>query len=117
MYVFVYGSLKKGFCNHQLIERSEFICKTHTKECYEMLDLHDFPGVTKEKRISTIHGELYNVENTVLKQLDEFEGNWYLRETVELESGPSAQMYFLKRVPEGPQYHQPIDTGIWVEKI
>lgn len=81
-----------------------------------MLDLHDFPGVTKEKRISIIHGEVYDVKNTVLQQLDEFEGSWYQRETVELEAGFSADMYFLTLIPDNPDYRCPIDAGIWIEK-
>jgi len=116
MYVFVYGSLKKGFFNHQVIENPKFICKTHTKECYKMLDLQSFPGVTKEEKLSVIHGEVYNVDNITLELLDKFEGNWYLREAVELDAGFSAQMYFLKLLPENLNYHQTVDTGIWTEK-
>ncbi|WP_406661519.1 gamma-glutamylcyclotransferase family protein [Methanolobus sp. ZRKC3] len=116
MYVFVYGSLKKGFCNHPLIEGSEFICETHTKESYAMLDLHRFPGVIKDKKISIIYGEVYDPEDTVLEQLDIFEGSWYTRENVELDAGFPAQMYFLKRIPEKPGYSRIINEGIWTEK-
>ena len=113
MYVFVYGSLKRGFPNHRLIERSKFICNTQTSECYAMLDLHDFPGVVKERKISNIKGEVYDLEDTAVKRLDEFEGNWYSRESVDLDAGFSADMYFLKCMPSNPAFNRIIEDGIW----
>ena len=97
MYIFVYGSLKKGFSNHHRMENSEFICSTRTLEEFAMVDLDMFPGVIKDKKVSCIQGEVYNLNTNTLEQIDIYEGEWYSREDVELEAGFTAQMYFLKK--------------------
>lgn len=113
MYVFVYGSLKSGFSNHRLLENAKFICNTHTKECYTMLDLQSFPGVIKEKDTSQIQGEVYRLKNENIQDLDDFEGSWYYRENIELDNGYTAEIYFLKDYPSNPDYCNVIENGIW----
>ena len=115
MYIFVYGSLKKGFSNHHRIENSEFICSTRTLEEFAMLDLDMFPGVLKEKKVSHIHGEVYDLDTNTLEKIDIYEGEWYSRENVELEAGFTAQMYFLVKYPWNPEKLQIISEGIWTE--
>ena len=113
MFVFVYGSLKKGFPNHRLLKGAEYICSTHTREHYAMLDLHEFPGVVRDLNISPISGEVYDLESITIEQLDIFEGSWYSRDSVELEAGFSAQMYFLRQIPADPEYSRIVEIGIW----
>jgi gamma-glutamylcyclotransferase (GGCT)/AIG2-like uncharacterized protein YtfP len=116
MYVFVYGSLKRGFSNHQLMKSSKFICETYTKKRYAMVDLHAFPGILKDRDVSNIHGEVYDVDDHTLEQLDIFEGKWYERGIVELNSGFSAQIYFLKNAAINIEHSKIIETGIWIER-
>ncbi len=103
MHIFVYGTLKKGDSNHQLLNGSRYICTTRTIEKYTMIDLGRFPGVLKDKKTSqsssSIYGEVYEISPRTLEILDEYEGEWYFREEVELENGTKALMYFLKNVP------------------
>ncbi|WP_406657529.1 gamma-glutamylcyclotransferase family protein [Methanolobus sp. ZRKC2] len=116
MYVFVYGSLKRGFSNHHLMESSKFICSTRTLEKFAMIDLDSFPGVIKEKKVSPIHGEVYDLDTNTLEQIDAYEGKWYSREDVELEAGLTAQMYFLVKYPRDTENLQVISKGFWTEK-
>jgi len=113
MYVFVYGTLKRGFSSHDLLEDSSFICETRTKEEFAMVDLNLFPGVIKNKKISRIQGEVYDLDTNTLKQIDMYEGKWYSREKVELEAGFTAQMYFLIKNPFDLQDIKVIEKGVW----
>lgn len=72
--VFVYGTLKRGFRNHRLLEGSTFIGEAHTLTPYRMLDgrypvLRDAGPDCK-----TISGEVYDVDAPTLSALDELEG-------------------------------------------
>jgi gamma-glutamylcyclotransferase (GGCT)/AIG2-like uncharacterized protein YtfP len=120
MYIFVYGTLKKGDPNHARLEGSRFVCATRTIENYVMLDLGAFPGILKPEDIShmpvsTIMGEIYQISDQILKELDHYEGEWYYREEVHLECGFPALMYFLKKIP--PINYKVITNGNWENKI
>lgn len=72
--VFVYGTLKRGFENHSLLEAATFVGKAHTLTAYRMID-GEFPVLRDEgsdRRL--IAGELYDVDASTLKALDELEG-------------------------------------------
>lgn len=116
MYIFVYGSLKRGFSNHHRMECSEFICSTRTLEKFAMFDLDQFPGVIKEKKVSYIHGEVYDLNANTLEKIDIYEGEWYSREDVELEAGLTALMYFLIKYPWDTESLRIVSEGIWTEK-
>lgn len=114
MYIFVYGTLKKGEPNHYLLSGSEFICPTETKEKYTMLDMGRFPGVLKEDfsdRSVSIKGEIYDVDEKTLRNLDTYEGDWYFREEVELKAEITALMYFLRKIP--PLEYEIVPDGNW----
>lgn len=120
MYIFVYGTLKKGDTNHFLLNGCELICKTYTKQSYIMVDLGPFPGVLKSGMVpenedisSPIQGEIYWVNNQTLRVLDMYEGEWYIREYVELQEDIGAQMYFLKELPSTG--YRIIPGGIWAK--
>jgi gamma-glutamylcyclotransferase (GGCT)/AIG2-like uncharacterized protein YtfP len=116
MYIFVYGSLKKGFSRHDLIEGSTLICRTRTKDHFAMVDLHHFPGVIKEQSVSPIYGEVYDITDNLLDDLDDYEGDWYCREQVKLEAGFTAWMYFLKNIPVSGKEYGLVVEGFWNEK-
>lgn len=114
MYVFVYGSLKLDCSDHGLLENSKFICASHTEKKYTMLDLGMFPGVVREGEISSIYGEVYEIDRKTLECLDDFEGKWFSREMVPLECGITAWMYFLEEIPVAlEEKAYPIKNGIW----
>ena len=87
--VMAYGSLKRGFHNHGILASNDarFVSEVQTKDsCYELLSVAGtFPAATSGRL--KVAGELYEVTETCLKELDYLEGNgWlYTREPVLVE--------------------------------
>lgn len=102
--VFVYGSLKRGFGNHEMfLGGSLFVSEAETDEQrFDMLSLNFFPGVVDDGEID-ISGELYLVDDEQLISLDALEGNgtMYARELVWLkgEELPAWMYVYLHRSP------------------
>lgn len=87
-YVFVYGSLKRNFCNHGVMKGASFIGTASTKPKYQLINLGRFPGLIEYKNGVSVIGEIFCVSDEKLKQLDKFEGKGYLydRMNIELEN-------------------------------
>lgn len=103
-YVFTYGSLKRGFENHDCIARFgsgvQFLGEYKTKEAaYRMRSFRVFPAVG-QKGSAQIKGELYRVNEKALEVIDQLEsnGSFYQRELVSLEGFTKpVWMYLLLR--------------------
>ena len=89
-YVAVYGSLKKGFHNHNLMKNSEFIGAGITEPKFSMINLGSFPGLHIGSDKILVEVYRVDVEND-LPRLDALEGHpdWYRRtlETIILTDG------------------------------
>ena len=112
MKVFVYGTLKKGFSNHQTLDRSSghFIAECETVAKFTMVNVGHFPGVIPGDSY-TIKGEVYEVDS--LNYLDMLEGfpHLYVREEVLLANGDIAWIYLFNEEAE----HLPVvENGIWL---
>jgi gamma-glutamylcyclotransferase (GGCT)/AIG2-like uncharacterized protein YtfP len=71
--VAVYGTLKKGFGNHYLIEGQKFLGIGETPPDYAMLSFGSYPGaIDGDERIQV---EVYEVENKALQRMDNLEGH------------------------------------------
>mgnify|MGYP003118892828 FL=1 len=85
--VFVYGTLKKGFHNHPLIERGEYMGDAYTCEEYSMLicTMTGIPFVVKEENYPIV-GEVYSVDKKTFNDLDRLEGHptFYRRELIDI---------------------------------
>jgi gamma-glutamylaminecyclotransferase len=95
--VFVYGSLKQGFGNHHFLRTATLLEATRTgSRAFRMESMGGFPAVVKNGSYA-IEGELYEVDDETLRNLDRLEGNgrFYNRELVFLSSGHTAWMYLL----------------------
>lgn len=77
--VFVYGTLKKGFYNHSVIQSGKFLDKGILSGAL-MFKTRSFPVLFEGDK--KIIGEVYEVNPTVFRNLDRLEGNgsMYLRE-------------------------------------
>ncbi len=77
-YVFVYGTLKRGFPNYDESLLGKFYCGVGTSlDSYPLVVANQFfsPTLIDEKgHGKNVVGELYNVGNEVLDKLDELEG-------------------------------------------
>jgi len=87
--VFVYGTLKKGFCRHHALSRQNFLGVATTQAEYKLLDLGDYPGLVSSDDGESIAGELYEVDEACLQNLDVIEGvavGLYARKSIRLLS-------------------------------
>ena len=87
MLVAVYGTLKKGFGNHRIIEHCEYI-GSDLLEGFDLYDLGPFPGVNKGD--NKVFVEIYQVEDKDTKiALDRLEGypDLYTKDTVQTHFG------------------------------
>jgi len=105
IYVFVYGTLKRGHRNHESylnINGVEFIGLAQTNQATFLMQAFESvsspgkftPGVF-EGGAGYIHGEVYKVSPAVLAHLDELEGVGlkYDRKEIPLSSGMRAFIY------------------------
>lgn len=103
--IFVYGTLKRGFRNHYILDGSKFIGEATTMDEYTMLDLGHFPGCVEED-FCRIHGEVYEVDGTTLDRLDMLEDcpNLFYKSVVNTTLGECLMYFFNKcNLPEGTQ--------------
>jgi gamma-glutamylaminecyclotransferase len=118
MRVFVYGTLKKGFGNHGLLENSKFVGAAITHCKYPMWCSGVFPYMADVQGVGKlIFGEVYEVDEKTLNRLDVLEGvpHHYVRRIIPLAidkvGNDSAFCYFRAdgKVPSGIQF---LDTWI-----
>lgn len=103
--IFVYGSLKRGFGNHRILENSMFVGSTETvQHNFCMHPLHgSFPAVTIGPDDSyAIMGELYEVDNQTLNHIDMLEsnGSLYTRQLVTVYNGTEIVEAWIYLMPE-----------------
>lgn len=138
--IFVYGSLKSGFHNHNYHlnnDESRLIGPAFIQGPYTMYSLGSFPGVVDDvncrvdsnDRGSIIHGELYEVSSNVLNSLDILEGynaednsrSFYNRRLVDVhplslqendEEYGECETYFLNEDPRTCTYPV-VASGDW----
>src|SRR5262245_45309661 len=86
--LFVYGTLKRGCCNHHHLAGQTFVGLGRTPAGYRLYDLGGYPGIVAQPDDSTgVFGEVWSVEDESLRQLDHFEGvheGLYRREALPL---------------------------------
>lgn len=113
--VAVYGSLKKGFGNHVLLEDAEFLGEDWIPG-WDMYSLGGFPAITPSHRLRCLDKndtkiEVYLVNEKEFISLDRLEGypSFYNRTKVHTHYG-EAWIYFMS---EPPKYGELIKEGVW----
>jgi gamma-glutamylcyclotransferase (GGCT)/AIG2-like uncharacterized protein YtfP len=110
--LFVYGTLKKQYSRNDILSAASFIKEIKSLPRYTMIDLGPFPGIL-DSGINVIYGELYEVDDSILKMCDLIEGhpNFYSRQFIKLEFDINAEAYFL---PQSKYKDYPeIKSGLW----
>lgn len=126
-YVFVYGTLQRGFGNHGVIDnghRSEFVGEATAKG--QMWSVGGFPGcLFSSDAEGVIHGELYRItDESVMRNLDRLEGyrgpghpNLYNRIELQLASSPveivEDDLVETYEWASETSYLTPVETGKW----
>ncbi|NPV01443.1 MAG: gamma-glutamylcyclotransferase [Brevinematales bacterium] len=126
MLLFVYGSLMKNAPNHYIIEStSKFIAQGTIKATLYDLGV-GFPGVVEEKNSDEVYGEVYELSDDELDDIDQFEGynpadkgdSLYIRKLTEVRTFKKetlkAWVYFLAPKRLKTFSHSKIPGGRWV---
>lgn len=100
--LFVYGSLKRGRTNHVQLGRAVFLGAARTRSRFALRIIDGYPALVSGGR--AVVGELYRIATTDLARLDEFEGEGYERQLVELETSVFAFGYLARRPDAGEPY-------------
>lgn len=111
--VAVYGSLKRGFGNHQLLTDAEFLGED-TIGGWRMLHLGGFPGIIDGNSEEIILIEAYKVSDDEFTRLDSLEGypSFYNRKQVSTSFG-DAWIYFLNDQEYYAKQNTVVKSGVW----
>ena len=124
--IFVYGSLKRGFKQHDRhMKGARFVAATRTNEpAYTLIAMLDPDASAHYPSMKTggqhhVAGELYEVSDAALSMLDEYEGENYNRATIALENGQSAFTYLyaggdVETATEHPRIRLDGSTAEWI---
>lgn len=115
--VFVYGSLRRGGKGAMSIRfpDSKFIADAQVSG--SLYDLGAYPGLLLDESNSSVIGEVYEVDDELLKKLDEFEasGN-YRRKQVEIPLGTHRKVCWVYEPdPDFYSLRTLITSGDWIE--
>ena len=118
--VFVYGTLKKGFGNHRLLENAHCLGEAYLPRVI-MLDLGAYPAIIAGGK-KEVTGEVYQVDAETLARLDRLEGHPSFYERRQVKVFPLLQgvdhwlawAYFLSARSQ-ESYHRlsRVESGIW----
>ncbi len=89
MWLFVYGSLKRGLQLHEELVTAVFAGLAVTEPGYRLYRCGWYPALVECADGVAVEGELYSVDEALLDRLDEVEGvheGLYVRSTVRLQS-------------------------------
>lgn len=115
MRVFVYGTLRKGEVNHNVMGDSPFVGVFRTEPCYTLHNYRWFPAMV-EGGSTAVVGEVYEVEARTLWEIDRLEGHpsYYRRQHILLDDGQTVQAYLMPA--EGAYGYPTIDSGDWLQR-
>jgi len=117
-FLFVYGSLKKGFDNHNLLNKyAKRVGKASTVGKFAMYEdsFGNYPYLVKEP-ITKVMGELYEIKRKeLLDKIDDFEGapEYYQRKKIKVKThkGVNLAFVYIRENEEIPQEQEPLK--IW----
>ena len=115
--VFVYGTLRRGGARAMSVRfpNSKFIADT--KVCGSLYDLGPYPGLILDESNSLIIGEVYEVDDEILNQLDDIEASsYYRRKQVEISLNTHIRSCWIYEPdPDFYSARTLITSGDWIE--
>lgn len=115
--VFVYGTLRRGSTHAMSIRfpKSRFVAEA--KVSGSLFDLGAYPGFLLDDSNSLVVGEVYEVDDETLKELDDFESSshyWRKQVKIALET-QTKKCWIYAPNPEAVSGRTPIASGDWIE--
>lgn len=113
--LFVYGSLKRGFSNHDRMRGACFAGVAVTASGHELFLVGEYPALVTGGA-GTVSGEVYEVTPEHLLRLDAFEDHphLYCRTTILLSDGTDALAYTMGR--ERVDARAVVCGGLWLDE-
>ena len=115
--LFVYGTLRRGGAQAmpKIFPDSKFIDNANVGG--SLYDLGAYPGLLLDESNSLVVGEVYEVDDETLNQLDEIEAaTFYWRKQVEIPVGDSQKACWVYEYdPEFYLHRILITSGDWIE--
>lgn len=112
--VFVYGTLRRGECNHHYLSGARWLGIHRTDPCYTLLDLGEYPAMISSGKTAIV-GEVYAINDFLMARLDWLEDypEEYIRERIPTPYG-LAWIYIYRH----PTANVPvIASGDWRNKL
>lgn len=113
--LFVYGTLKRNMRSHHILanHKVSFLRESSTQPKYHLYNLGWFPGMVIDEDVDGgVKGELYEVTDDCIKQLDVYEGipNLFDRKEIELEDSSKAISYLYMN---DVSLRTKVEDGVW----
>ena len=117
--VFVYGSLRRGSANAMSLRFPDAKFIADARVSGSLYDLGAYPGLLLNESNSSVVGEVYEVDDELLRKLDEFEASSdYCRKQVETSldnQRVKCWIYVPEYKPEFYSNRTLIESGDWIE--
>ena len=115
--VFVYGTLRRGGSRAMSITFSKSKFLADAKVSGSLYDLGAYPGLIFNESNSLVVGEVYEVDDEVLNELDDIEASsYYSRKQIEISLGTHrTACWIYEPDPESYSLHTLIPSGDWIE--
>jgi gamma-glutamylcyclotransferase (GGCT)/AIG2-like uncharacterized protein YtfP len=117
--IFVYGTLRRGCAGAMSIRfpTSKFVAEASVTG--SLYDLGPYPGMILAESNSLVFGEVYEVDDETLNQLDEFEASSsYLRKQVEVSLGNQQKScWTYEPNPAFYSFQILIGSGDWIKYV
>lgn len=115
----VYGTLRRGEYNNYLIKKQKCLGLVETEDKFKLINHWGLPVVDMTEGVSTIKGDLYEVDKETWKTLENLERypDWYDRSRVKvLKDGVphEAHIYHINSYEHDPD--EVVDSGDWKDR-
>lgn len=114
--VFVYGTLRRGGVREMpaLFPGARFVDKARVRG--RLYDFGEYPGLLLDESGAEVAGEVYEIDERILKQLDEIEaGSHYIRRRLEIAVGGRVEACWV--YVYDPRFYKgetEIESGDWI---
>lgn len=115
--IFIYGSLRRGSAGAMSVRFPDSKFINHARVSGSLYDLGSYPGLLLNDSNSPVIGEVYEIDDELLGQLDEFEGSsHYMRKELDICLGAQTRKcWTYEPDPEFYSLSTLIPSGDWIE--
>jgi gamma-glutamylcyclotransferase (GGCT)/AIG2-like uncharacterized protein YtfP len=115
--IFIYGTLRRGCARSMSVRFPDSVFIAGAEVSGSLYDLGSYPGLRLDDSGSSVTGEVYQVDDETLRELDEFEASSYYRrkQVVIPHGGDTLMCWTYEPDPEFYSLDKLITSGDWLE--